>query len=375
MKRVLDTAQVKTEGQNGRHARGHGRFAHWIVERILHLRLAHLLFAVACMVVFGTLGYMAFAGIGPMDALFQAVNVVTTVGAENLADSAWGRAFGIVYSLLGVALASLTLSAIAAAIVEGRIRSVIGRRRMDHAISELRDHVILCGYGRFGQLTASELRRAGVPFVVIEIDHKHVEAAETHEMLVMEADATEEATLRRVGIEHARALLCTLPSDAENLYVILTARDMRAGAANDFPIVTLARAPNANRKLKRAGATHVVSPYAIGSVHMARQILSPHLVEVLNFARSGSDGLQKAGVFMEEFRIQPDSSLVGQSLVDSPLRREWNVMVVAVIGNEDTPIYSPRADYVFRAGDVLVSVGPDEGLAKLAKASRDGGET
>ena len=317
---------------------------------------------------------MLFGGLSPMDALFQSVNVVTTVGAENLASSPWGRAFGILYSLLGVAVASLTLSAIAAAIVEGRIRSVIGRRRMEQAISELRDHVILCGYGRFGQLTASELRKSNVPFVVIEIDHKHVESAASHEVLVLEADATDESTLHRAGIEHARALLCTLPSDAENLYVILTARDLRANAANDFPIVTLARDPHANRRLTRAGATHVVSPYAIGSVHMARQILSPHLVEVLNFARSGGDGLQQAGVFMEEFRIQPNSKLVGVSLVDSPLRREWDVMVVAVIGNDDRPIYSPRADYVFRAGDVLVSVGPDEGLAKLAKASREGGE-
>ena len=336
-------------------------------DKIARHRGRVLLVAIGGTLTFGTLGYMVLGGLGPIDALYMAVITVSTVGYGDLVNSDAGRLFSIVYIVLGVAVASTTFSMVAASFVEGRLRDVLGRRLMARKIEDLEDHVVLCGYGRFGQLTAAELQHAGTPFVVLDRDPAQVALAESHGSLALIVDATEEDALVRAGIERAKGLLLTLPTDAENVYVILNARE-HGPRRKDFCIVALARDRSADRKLRMAGATHVVSPYAIGSKHMARQITSPHLAQVMSMATEG-EGLEKVGVGMHEFAVDPRSPLVGQALKNSPVRRDFGVIVVAVVHRGEAQ-FNPGPDYVVAGGDVLIAVGPRDGLARLKDAAQ-----
>jgi voltage-gated potassium channel len=325
-----------------------------------------VLTAIGGTLLVGTVGYMVLGGLGPLDALYMAVITISTVGYGDLVDSNLGRIFTIGYIALGVVVASTTFSVVAASFVEGRLRDVLGRRLMARKIDDLEDHVILCGYGRFGQLTAAELSQAATPFVVLDRDPAQIAMAESHGDLAMLVDATEEDALTRAGIARAKGLLLTLPTDAENVYVILNAREHKP-LRKGFCIVALARDRSADRKLRMAGATHVVSPYAIGSKHMARQITSPHLAQVMSMATEG-EGLEKVGVGMHEFAVGAGSTLIGQSLRESPVRREFGVIVVAVVHRGDAQ-FNPGPDYVVAEGDVLIAVGPRDGLARLKDAA------
>lgn len=317
-------------------------------------------------IVFGTVGYMIVGGIGPIDALYMALITVSTVGYGDLVEGTAARIFTIIYVILGVGVFSLTLSTLASALVAGRVHEVLGRRRMERQIKQTRDHLILCGYGRFGQITAREIAEKDVPLVIIDVDPKCVEEADEDKMLAVLGDATEEESLEKAGIAHARALLCTLPSDAENVYAILNARELRP----DIPIVALARDRRADSKLLRAGANYVVSPYSIGATHMARQILSPNLAQVFGLAAAGGeDGLKQVGVQLDEFSVSPGSALIGQMLKDAPIRRDFGVMLVAIIQKDGTRLFNPGPDVVLEEGAVLVSIGPMEGLEQLRDIS------
>ncbi len=324
--------------------------------------MAIALLGVIC---FGAIGYwiVAAGDISLLDAIYMALITISTVGYGDLVNSDAGRIFSIIYIVVGVGVFSLTISTLAAALVAGRLGEVFGRRRMEREINALQDHLILCGFGRFGQITGSEITRKGVALVVVDSDPKVIEDAEEHGLLGLLADATEEESLERAGIARARALLCTLPTDAENVYVILSARELQP----ELPIVALARDRRAERKLLRAGANYVVSPYSIGATHMARQILSPNLAQVFNLAASGGEeeGLQQVGVQLDEIPLRRGSPLVGLTLKTSPIRREMGVMLVAVIDADGSRHFNPGPDLVLREGAVLVSIGPAAGLAKL----------
>ena len=332
----------------------------WLASR----SLGSIVGALIGVIAFGTIGYMIVGDVGVMDALYMAVITVSTVGYGDVVDTPAGHAFTIFYIVIGVATFSLSISSVAAFLIEGRIREVMGRRRMEQQINELQDHLILCGYGRFGQITGAEILAAGVRLVVIDSDAGQIEAAEEHEVQGIVADATEEDSLEKAGIERARALLCTLPTDAENVYTILNARELR----DDIPIIALARDRRAERKLLSAGATHVVSPYSIGASYMARQILSPNVATVMNMAASHTHRIKDTGVRMQEFPIQAGSALIGLELEDSPVRRDFGVIIVAVMDAQGETHFNPGPDLVLREGDVLVSVGPDSGLQRLAEA-------
>ena len=324
--------------------------------------------AVVGVILFGTIGYwIVGAGtVGPLDALYMALITVSTVGYGDKVDTAAGHLFSVIYIVIGVGVISLTISTLAAALVAGRVGEVIGRRRMEREIKTLQDHFVLCGYGRFGQITGAEIVGKGLPLVVIDSAGDVIDLAEGHGVLGILGDATEEEALEKAGLARARALLCTLPTDAENVYVILNAREMRP----DMPIVALARDRRAESKLLRAGANYVVSPYSIGATHMARQILSPNLAQVFNLAASGGeDGLKQVGVRLDEFTVSGGSPLIGMKLRDSPVRRDFGVMLVAIIDKGGERHFNPGPDLVLQDGSVLVAIGPADGLDKLRAAT------
>jgi voltage-gated potassium channel len=232
------------------------------------------------------------------------------------------------------------------------MREFIGRQRMERDIGDLRDHIILCGYGRFGEFAAAELSRRDSEFAVAETDPDRVALAEQRGLLVLRGDATEEDTLRRLGIEHARAVLSALATDADNVYVALTAKEIRP----TVPVIALAREERAESKLRAAGADAVVSPYVIGARNMARRILQPHVSDMLDSAA----GVQFE---LEEVAVRAGSPLVQKALRDTPLRSRFGVTVVAVVKTREGGVrYNPAPDLVLEAGDVLVVVGSPEGV-------------
>ena len=337
-------------------------FAGKVLAWLTSLTPRSLAFAVISLLTIGTVGYWIVGDGTLIDAAYMAVITMSTVGYGNDVETQAGRAFSTIYIIMSVGVFSLTLSTLASALVAGRVHEVIGRRRMERQIQELSDHLVLCGFGRFGQITASEIGEKDATLVVIDIDGERVDEADDQGFLAVHGDATEEETFERAGIQRCAALLCTLPTDAENVYAILNAREVRP----DIPIVALARDRRAESKLLRAGANYVVSPYSIGATHMARQILSPHLAQVLNFAASGGEeGLKQVGVELDEFAVGPGSTLIGMALKDSPIRRDFGVMLVAVIGADGSRVFNPGPNVVIEDGSVLVSIGPAEGLERL----------
>lgn len=325
-----------------------------------------MVLAVLFMIVFGTIGYMLVGQLSIIDALYMAVVTVSTVGYTNLVPTPEGRLFSVIYIILGVAVVSVTISSLAAALVAGRVREALGRIRMERHIQDLSGHIVLCGYGRFGQITAAEISTAGVSLVVIDRLPEQVSTAESNGVLALLGDATEEGVLERAGIARAKALLCTLASDADNVYTILNARELRT----DMPIIALARDRRAESKLLRAGATGVVSPYEIGATHMARRILTPGVARLMGLA-TGRDksGLEQVGVRIQETAVEQGSSLAGLELRASPIRREFGVIVVAVISPDGPSHFNPDPGLVLSPGDVLVCMGPPDGLDQLARAA------
>lgn len=328
------------------------------MEWLLARKPNNLLVVVAALVPLGTLGYMAIEGLGVVDALYQTMITLSTVGYTDLVQSEAGRLFNILFMAVGVGIFVITLSLLAAFLVEGRLREAIGRRRMERDIGELRDHVIVCGFGRFGQQVCANLAKHRLDVAVVEADAEKVAQAEAEGTLAMHADATEGQSLIRAGIQHAKAVISTLGTDAANVYVALTAKEIRPEVA----MITLSREAGAESKLRAAGADYVVSPYGIGAMNMARRIAQPHLSHFL-------DSGHGVDVRLEELSVRAGSPLAHTALKDTAIRRTHGVTIVAVVKTRENQVqYNPDPDLMIEAGDVLVAVGAPEGLESLGHA-------
>jgi voltage-gated potassium channel len=224
-------------------------------------------------------------------------------------------------------------------------------------LETIKDHFIICGYGRIGSIVARQFNRQGVPYVVIERDPERLQLAIDEGALGVEADASREDVLKRVGIDRARGLIAAVGSDAENVYAVLSARVMRP----DLFIVGRAGTDDATMKLKRAGADRVISPYQIGAIQIAQTALRPAVVDFVEFA-TNSDNLDLA---MEQITIAGSSSLATQSILDANLRQRYGVIVVGIQRQDRSMEFNPEPDTAIRAGDRLVVLGRPESLRRL----------
>jgi len=307
------------------------------------------------LVVAGTVGYR-WGGLSWIDALYQTVITLSTVGYEDLAPE--HRAFTIALVGIGTLGFIVMISLLTASLVETRISDIIGRRRVESRIKNLSDHFIICGGGRFGRTIAADFTRRGVAFVIIERAADRVEEARSRDFLTMQADATEEEVLEFAGIARARGLLATLSSDADNVYVTLTAKQM----APQVSVVSIASDERAARKLKSAGADEVVAPYVLGGNWMAQAVTSPTVADFMRVTtREGVD------FHMDEQAIGEKSELAGVKLKDAPIRSRFGVTVVAVQRVDGTMTTNPDGDLELVAGDVLVSLGRYEQLSALKR--------
>ena len=308
------------------------------------------------MIGIGTLGFMITEDRSAWDAFYMTVLALTTVEAPNNLSRA-GQRFTVVLLLGGVGAALYTFTLLATVVVEGGLPKRLQRRRHERMLESIKDHFIICGYGRIGSIVARQFTRQGVPFVVVERSPERLQAAIEDGALGVEADASREDVLKRVGIARARGLIAAVGTDAENVYAVLSARVMRP----DLFIVGRAETEDATQKLKRAGADRVISPYQIGAVQIAQTALRPAVVDFVELATS-SENIDLA---MEEITIAASSPLASTTILDANLRQRYGVIVVGIQRQDRSMEFNPEPDTAIRSGDKLVVLGRPESLRRL----------
>ena len=312
----------------------------------------------AAVVLSGTVGYMLIERWSAWDAFYMSVITITTVGFGEVHKLTFpGQVFTVFLLFGGVGSALYVFTLLATVVVEGGLPLRLQKRRQARMLTTIKDHFIVCGYGRIGSIIAGQLLQQHVPFVVIDRDPARLQAAMMDGLLAVQADASHEDVLKRVGIDTARGLISAVGTDAENVYTVLSARVLRP----DLFIVGRAEGDDATRKLMRAGANRVVSPYQIGALHMAQTAIRPAVVDFMTLATS-SDNLELA---MEEIPVAPGSSLVLKSLLDANLRQRFGVIVVAIQREDRRMEFNPEPESSIRAGDKLVVLGRPPSLRRL----------
>jgi voltage-gated potassium channel len=292
------------------------------------------------------------------DSLYMTVITLTTVGYEEVHQlSTAGRVFTIVLLLGGVFTIFFTATEIVRAVVGGEVQAALGRQRMERNLAEMKDHVIVCGYGRMGRFICLEFSRNGYPFVVIERTGDQLKDFSLAGGVALPGDASDDDTLRHAGIFRARALVTVAGADADNLYVTISARLLN----DKLFIVARAETEAAEIKLKRAGANRVVSPYALGGTRVAHAVLRPNVVDYLDLAT----GSEFYDLQIEELAIRPASQLDGVSLKESRIHLELGIMVVAIKKAGGAMVFNPPGDARMEGGDTLIALGRRAEIERL----------
>ncbi len=327
-----------------------------LVER-LFLAFALLVFVL----LVGTLGYFLIEGWDLFDAFYMTIITLSTVGFGEVHPlSEAGRLFTIFLIFAGVGIAFYVFTMVTETIISGQLQDFLGRRRLEAKLEALHEHYIICGYGRIGRHICHIIAKE-VPFVIVEKDPEVIKEIEKEGFLYLEGDATQEEVLKRVGIDRAKGLVSVLRSDADNVYITLTARSLNP------KLFILARADeeHVEKKLKRAGADKVVSPYLIGARRMALIILRPAVTDFLELVTPE----QNLELQLEEIRISDRSDLVGKTLLESGIRKFSGVIILAVKKVTGEMVFNPPPNYLFEAGDVLVALGDRKGLSLLEEVA------
>ena len=315
------------------------------------------------MVALGTAGFIIIERWNFLDALYMTIITLTTVGygeVHNL--SSEGRIFNIFLIIGGVGTVFYALSTGAKLVLEGELQEMFGRKRLEKKIKDLDHHYIICGYGRMGRIICRELKAKGEEFIVIEKNPNKLHEREN--ILIMEGDATQDEVLIEAGIEKAKGLISVLPTDAENLFVVLSAR----GLNQLLLIVARAGEEGSGQKLLRAGADRVTSPYHIGGLHIANTILRPSVVDFIEFAtKSGNIDLQ-----MEEVTISEKSKLVGVTLDEGGIGRDLGIIIVAIRKSSGDMKFNPTSHDIIETGDTLIALGEIPKLRVLENISAIG---
>jgi voltage-gated potassium channel len=325
------------------------------------VRLREFLIALLVPVVLmaiGTAGYMRIEHWRPLESLYMTVITISTVGfAEVHPLSSEGRVFTMALILTGVFTLLYAATSAIRAIVSGEVRGDIGRQRMERTLEELKDHVIVCGYGRMGRFVCTELSASGQPFVVLDKQAAVLEGFQLPQGIALAGDATSDGVLRRAGIDRARVLVSAAASDADNLYVTLSARLLN----EKIFIVARAEDEGTEKKLLRAGANRVVSPYVIAGQTVVQAVVRPDALSFLEMAtRRDYQELQ-----IEEVEVQPGSPLAGAQVRDPRVRREMGIIIVAIKKPGGKMAFNPAPEAMLEARDVLICLGHRDQLERL----------
>jgi len=311
------------------------------------------------MLGFGTLGYVVIQGFSPLDALYMTVITLTTVGfGEVVPLNETGRAFTMVLILMGAGFVAYNLAYFTQLLLDGDLLELYRRRKLKTKLETLEGHYIVCGYGQMGQIIVRELAKNKVPVVVLETDETIVQRLREKGILHYMGNAIEEENLVAAGIAKARGLVSVVNKDTDNVFIVLTARDLN----KDLFICARSSASGTEKKLLKAGANRVVSPYASGALRIAHSILRPTATDFLELASSG-EGMELG---MGEICLPEAAGLIGKDLMHSGIRNEFDLIIVAIKRRDGTMIYNPSPREVLEAGDTLVAIGPRENLDRFS---------
>jgi voltage-gated potassium channel len=325
-------------------------------------RILFAVLAVTIAIGLGTLGFYVIEGWSILDSLYVAAQTVTTVGYGDLTPATRnGRIFSTVFMLVAVGVVLYALTSAVQAIVQSELVATFGQRRQSRKMSKLGNHFIICGAGRVGSHLVRSLIGSEETFIVIEKDQQKVAELLDLGVIVLVRDATLEESLREAGVEHARGLAACLPDDADNVYVVLTARDLNP----KLHIVARAAEEQAESKLIRAGASRVVAPTIIGGHRMAMALTKPAVHDFL-----GSITANKLELAFEQLEVGVSSELVGRKLSETNIRSELDIVVVSIRRSHGQILFNPSGEAIIESGDLLIAIGHAESLMKLTALAK-----
>jgi voltage-gated potassium channel len=321
----------------------------------------HLIISISISILIlaaGTIGYMTIEGWPFIDAFYMTVITISTVGFKEVNQvGEAGRIFTIFLVFSGVGFTLYVAAAVVQFMVEGRIRVIMGRRRLDKKIDRLKNHYIVCGYGRIGRVLCRHLKRANIDVAVIENDAEQIAAMDEDGVLYMVGEATDENNLIKAGIERAKGVVAALATDTDNVYLVLTARQL----APELLIMARASQETAKIKLRLAGANFVESPYEMGAVSMAHRIIRPTVTSFLDLAFAH----KRKDIQMEEIPVSHASELVNVQLKDSGIRQNYNLIIIAIKKSDGNMLFNPSYEAVIAPNDTVIAVGESDNLQKL----------
>lgn len=308
----------------------------------------------------GTAGFYFLEGLSLIDSLYMTTVTLSTVGFGDIVPmTPGGKLFTVLLIIFGVGTMFYTITQAAEIMIEGRFKMLIGRGKQERMIRKLNNHYIICGCGRIGYLIGRELAAEEVPFVFIENDPEIIQKIEEEGFVFYRGDATLDKTLIEAGIKRAKGVVCVLPSDAENLYVILTAKELNP----NIYILSRSEEEASESRLLRAGADRVMSPYTLGGLRMSMAILRPAMLDFIEITTKR----QSLELRMEELDVCDGSRLIGSSLEKSDIRSHYGLIIVAVKKDSGKMIFNPLANYVIEKGDKLIAMGEDNNVSRFSQ--------
>jgi len=308
---------------------------------------------------------MLIEGWNFLDSIYMTIITLSTVGYGEVHEvGPGGRIFTVFLILFGIMLITYTAGWVTKNFIEGELREILGRRKLGKQIKSLRDHYIICGYGRIGKIICQELSMRLIPLVIIEKDERVRNELEHDNILYLDLDATQEETLTKAGVEKAKGLISVVGSDPENVYICLTARGLNPGLF----ILSRAEDEGSETKLHQAGANKVILPYRIGGRRMAQAIIRPTVSDFLESAIHD----QSYELNIEEIAIGEDSQLNNLTLGESGIRQEMDIIIIGIEQKDGTMVFNPSSQTKIVAGDILIAMGRNRDLERLRAALLQG---
>ena len=324
-------------------------------------KLSIALLVLVSVAFIGTIGYHILENWDLIDSFYLTMTTLSTVGYGDFTPKTpQGKIFTVFIIIFGVGTMLYSFGLISETVIEGRLRKLLGRGKLKKMIDKMNNHYIICGGGRIGLLICRELNAERVPCVVIDNDPEVIQKVMDEGFVYCRGDATHDKTLIEAGIKRAKGIVCVLPTDAENLYVILTAKELNQ---NIF-ILSRSEEEESEHRLIRAGADRVMSPYTLGGVRMAMAILRPAMLDFIEITTSR----QSLELRMEEVSICKGSPFIGRSLEESEIRKRFGLIIVAVKKDTGKMIFNPMANYLIDEGDRLIAMGEDENVKQFAES-------
>ena len=307
----------------------------------------------------GTLGFMILEDMDFLSAMYMTVITMSTVGFGEVAPlHPVGRIFVIFLIVFGVIVAGSLVTFVGQQVLEGHFKHLVTRRKMESKLKKMSDHHIIAGFGRVGQHVAREFHSKRVPFVVVEKNDAAINRVLEEGFVPLQGDATDDEVILAAGIERAQTLVSTLPEEAQNVYLTLTARYMNP----NLSIIARADFEEGEKKLLRAGADHVIIPHVLGGIRMAKAALQPHVVDFMQMASVGEEGLM-----VEELVVPDDSPLTGKTLAESNLKQRYSISIVGIKKEGKKMDINPGSATVLNRHDVVVVIGRTEDLERLSR--------